>query len=242
MVKNGEKRWARCAPERRRAAPGGGGGPARAAAGRAPPGRRRDLQPARDRRGVRARARAPGRVPPGARPRGPRPRRARCYTEDDLETAKDAAALAEAGFPFDDTLEVTRVLGRGMSRYAEALRVLFAQTFLEPGDSEVELARRLDGRRRRAAAAVEPHARPRLPPAHAPAAAHRLHRRSPSAPRARSPTPRRRRSPSPTSSASPSWGRPSTSRSSAASPAGSRSSRATWSSRPCGSSSRSATR
>ncbi len=101
---------------------------------------------------------------------------ARVYTDEDLETAKDAAALAEIGFPFEETLEVTRVLGRGMSRYAEALRVLFAQTFLEPGDSEVELARRLDGRGRRAAAAVEPDARPRLPPAHPAGAAHRLHR------------------------------------------------------------------
>jgi adenylate cyclase len=30
-----------------------------------------------------------------------------------------------------------------MSRYAEALRVLFAQTFIQPGDNEVDLARRL---------------------------------------------------------------------------------------------------
>ena len=42
------------------------------------------------------------------------------------------AALEEAGFPFDDTLEVTRVLGRGMVRYAEALRVLFAQRLWGP--------------------------------------------------------------------------------------------------------------
>ncbi|MDP9135589.1 MAG: adenylate/guanylate cyclase domain-containing protein [Actinomycetota bacterium] len=64
--------------------------------------------------------------------------------EADFDTAKDAAALAEAGFPREDTLEVTRVLGRGMVRYAEALRVLFAQTFLERGDSELDLARRLE--------------------------------------------------------------------------------------------------
>jgi adenylate cyclase len=63
--------------------------------------------------------------------------------EADLDTAKDAAALAAAGFPRDETLEVTRVLGRGMVGYAEALRVLFAQTFLQPGDSELDLARRL---------------------------------------------------------------------------------------------------
>ncbi len=63
--------------------------------------------------------------------------------EADLEGAKDTAAIAAAGFSTEDTLEVTRVLGRGMVRYAEALRTLFAQTFLEPGDSELELARRL---------------------------------------------------------------------------------------------------
>lgn len=69
---------------------------------------------------------------------------AKVLTETDLEGAKDTAALGEAGFPFDETLEVTRVLGRGMVRYAEALRVLFAQRFLEPGDSEYDLARRLE--------------------------------------------------------------------------------------------------
>jgi adenylate cyclase len=61
----------------------------------------------------------------------------------DLEGAKDTAAIAAAGFSTEDTLEVTRVLGRGMVRFAEALRTLFAQTFLEPGDTELELARRL---------------------------------------------------------------------------------------------------
>ena len=64
--------------------------------------------------------------------------------EADLDTAKDAAALADAGFPREDTLEVARVLGRGMVRYAEALRALFAQTFLRAGDSELDLARRLE--------------------------------------------------------------------------------------------------
>jgi adenylate cyclase len=70
---------------------------------------------------------------------------AKVFTEEDLATAKDAAALQKVGFPFEDTIEVTRVLGLGMSRYAEALRVLFAQTFIEPGDTEFDLARRLEG-------------------------------------------------------------------------------------------------
>ena len=68
---------------------------------------------------------------------------ARVFTEEDLATAKDASALAQAGFPLEETLDVTRVLGTGMARYAEALRTLFAQTMIKPGDSEIELARRL---------------------------------------------------------------------------------------------------
>ena len=68
---------------------------------------------------------------------------ARVFTDEDLATAKDASALAEIGFPFEETLDVTRVLGTGMARYAEALRLLFAQTLIKPGDSEVDLARRL---------------------------------------------------------------------------------------------------
>ena len=68
---------------------------------------------------------------------------ARVVTGEDLAAAKDAAEVTAMGFPFDETLEVTRVLGRGMARYAEALRVLFTQAFLEPGDSAFDRARRL---------------------------------------------------------------------------------------------------
>ncbi|MGZ8649033.1 MAG: adenylate cyclase regulatory domain-containing protein [Solirubrobacteraceae bacterium] len=67
---------------------------------------------------------------------------ARVFGEEELEFAANSRRFLEAGFPFDDTLEVQRVLGRGMASYAEALRALFAQTFLKPGDSEVEVARR----------------------------------------------------------------------------------------------------
>ena len=64
------------------------------------------------------------------------------FGEEELEFAENSREFLAAGFPFEETLEVQRVLGRGMARYAEALRALFAQTFLKPGDSEVELARR----------------------------------------------------------------------------------------------------
>lgn len=66
----------------------------------------------------------------------------RVLGEDELGFAENSRSFMEAGFPFEDTLEVQRVLGRGMARYAQALHALFAQTVLKPGDSEVELARR----------------------------------------------------------------------------------------------------
>ena len=68
----------------------------------------------------------------------------RCSARPTSAPPRTPPRSRDAGFPREDTLEVTRVLGRGMVRYAEALRVLFAQTFLEPGDSELELARRLE--------------------------------------------------------------------------------------------------
>jgi adenylate cyclase len=68
---------------------------------------------------------------------------AKVFSEQDAAAAERAAELQKAGFPLEDTIEVARVLGRGMARYAEALRVLFAQTYLEAGDSELELARKL---------------------------------------------------------------------------------------------------
>ena len=221
---------------------GGRGGPARAAAGRAPARRRQDLQPAPDRRGGRARARPPAAsIARRSASRCPTPT-TRCSATPTSSSAKDTAAIADAGF---STRGHARGHARARPRHGPLRRV--AARAVRP---DVPGARRLRARRspagsrarRRAAPALEPPARPRLPPPHAPAAAQRRHRDR----RAHvgqglrhAPRPRSR---SPTSSASPSWGRPSTSRSSAGSPAGSRRSRARWSSCPCAWSSRSATR
>jgi len=64
------------------------------------------------------------------------------YSEEDVEDARRGAALLEAGIPAADLLEVERVLGMGIARYAEAFRFTFAQAFLRPGDTEAEVARR----------------------------------------------------------------------------------------------------
>lgn len=66
----------------------------------------------------------------------------RVYGEKDLEAAQLGTAHRQAGFADEDALEVARVLGQGMARYAESTRALVARTFLEPGLDEYELAHR----------------------------------------------------------------------------------------------------
>jgi adenylate cyclase len=69
----------------------------------------------------------------------------RVYGENDLEMARLGNQYRQAGLPDDEAMEVQRVLGRGMARYAEAIRTLVGQTFLEGGTDENELAQRLEG-------------------------------------------------------------------------------------------------
>jgi adenylate cyclase len=66
----------------------------------------------------------------------------RVMGDEDLEAARLGRRYFQAGFAQEEALEVDRVLGLGMARYAEAIRTLFAQAFTEPGLSELELARR----------------------------------------------------------------------------------------------------
>jgi adenylate cyclase len=66
----------------------------------------------------------------------------RVYGEKDLEAARLGTAHRQVGFDDEDALEVARVLGQGMARYAEATRALVARTFIEPGLDEYELAHR----------------------------------------------------------------------------------------------------
>jgi adenylate cyclase len=68
----------------------------------------------------------------------------RVYGDTDLELARMGNQYRAAGLPDDDAMEVQRVLGRGMARYAEAIRTLVGQTFLEAGTDENELATRLE--------------------------------------------------------------------------------------------------
>ncbi len=64
------------------------------------------------------------------------------YTDADLELARMSRASQAAGIPDEDRLELLRILGRGLSQAAEALRALPLKLVLEPGLSETELATR----------------------------------------------------------------------------------------------------
>jgi adenylate cyclase len=68
----------------------------------------------------------------------------RVYGEADLESARLGSQYRDVGLPDDEAMEAQRVLGRGMARYAEAVRTLVGQTFLEGGTDEAELAARLE--------------------------------------------------------------------------------------------------
>jgi adenylate cyclase len=68
----------------------------------------------------------------------------RVYGESDLESARLGRQYRDAGLPDEEALEAQRVLGRGMARYAEAVRTLVGQTFLQGGTDEAELAGRLE--------------------------------------------------------------------------------------------------
>jgi adenylate cyclase len=66
----------------------------------------------------------------------------RQFTERDLESLMLARRMKDLGIPPDDMLEIARILGRGMSQAAEAMRTQVLKLVLEPGATEHELATR----------------------------------------------------------------------------------------------------
>lgn len=67
------------------------------------------------------------------------------YTERDVEAARRARTLREAGVPDEGLLEITRLLGMTMSQLAAANRQLIASAFTHEGDTEYEVAKRFEG-------------------------------------------------------------------------------------------------
>lgn len=62
------------------------------------------------------------------------------FTDTDLAAAKSLNAFLDAGISEDSLLEVGWVLGEGMSRLASTMTGAFVNTYLEPGDTERDVA------------------------------------------------------------------------------------------------------
>jgi adenylate cyclase len=64
------------------------------------------------------------------------------FSEDDLEAVRRARVYIEAGMDAEEARAVTHLLSGLMARAAGPVRQLFAETFLQPGDSEDDLGMR----------------------------------------------------------------------------------------------------
>jgi adenylate cyclase len=62
------------------------------------------------------------------------------FSEDDIEAARSTELFIESGLEMDAIVEITRVLGESMARLAATTTAAFVEAFLEPGDSEQEIA------------------------------------------------------------------------------------------------------
>jgi adenylate cyclase len=66
----------------------------------------------------------------------------RVFADEDIALAEATKQFMDAGFREEAITEMTRVLGEGMSRVAATTVAAFTDAFLEPGDSEQEVAQR----------------------------------------------------------------------------------------------------
>lgn len=62
------------------------------------------------------------------------------FSDEELEAVKSFKVFLDAGMSDDAIAEITRVLGEGMARFTAAVTGAFADSFLEPGDSEQDVA------------------------------------------------------------------------------------------------------
>jgi len=69
----------------------------------------------------------------------------RVFSDADAEAAKSLKMFLDAGFGEEQIAEITRVLGESMSRLAATTTGAFVDTFLEPGDTEQDVALRFAG-------------------------------------------------------------------------------------------------
>jgi adenylate cyclase len=66
----------------------------------------------------------------------------KAFGEEDVEAARQLKLFRDGGMPEDEILEITRVMGQGISRITDAVTRSFGQAFLRQGDTEHDLAMR----------------------------------------------------------------------------------------------------
>jgi adenylate cyclase len=66
----------------------------------------------------------------------------RVFSEQDVEAARATKLVLDSGISEEAVIELTRVLGEGMARFAATIATSFGDTFLHPGDSERDVALR----------------------------------------------------------------------------------------------------
>ncbi len=66
----------------------------------------------------------------------------RTLTDQDVDAARRMKAFRDAGLPEDGMLQVARTIGMGMARIAESNREIIVRTLVQPGDTELDLAKR----------------------------------------------------------------------------------------------------
>jgi adenylate cyclase len=64
------------------------------------------------------------------------------WDEDEVAAAQSIKLFLDAGVPEEAVIEISRVLGEGMSRLASTITGAFADAYLEPGDNERDVALR----------------------------------------------------------------------------------------------------
>lgn len=68
----------------------------------------------------------------------------RVFSEEDVAAGRSTAMFLKSGLSEDSIIEITRVLGEGMARLAAASTAAFVDAFLQPGDTERDVALRFE--------------------------------------------------------------------------------------------------
>lgn len=72
----------------------------------------------------------------------PEPNREQAFTDEDVAAAKSLKSFLDAGMSEDSVVEIARVLGEGTSRLSSTITAAFVGTYLQPGDTERDVALR----------------------------------------------------------------------------------------------------